>query len=168
MNNKDLTKLLDDLKNGALIVEKASDLTDQSIADLHKNLQRENFGLIVVLLDTKKAMKKFLKAHDELVPAFNARVDMQPLSNDALARYACQYAKEKEYSIDNLGMLALHMKIDEMQTADHAVTTNDIEEIMDDAIYSASRKTFGHFLDILLGKRYDDEDMIIITEKDFK
>lgn len=168
LNNKDLTKLLDDLKNGALIVEKASDLTDQSIADLHKNLQRENFGLIVVLLDTKKAMKKFLKAHDELVPAFNARVDMQPLSNDALARYACQYAKEKEYSIDNLGMLALHMKIDEMQTADHAVTTNDIEEIMDDAIYSASRKTFGHFLDILLGKRYDDEDMIIITEKDFK
>jgi hypothetical protein len=168
LNNKDLTKLLDDLKNGALIVEKASDLTDQSIADLHKNLQRENFGLIVVLLDTKKAMKKFLKAHDELVPAFNARVDMQPLSNDALARYACQYAKEKEYSIDNLGMLALHMKIDEMQTADHAVTTNDIEEIIDDAIYSASRKTFGHFLDILLGKRYDDEDMIIITEKDFK
>jgi hypothetical protein len=65
-------------------------------------------------------------------------------------------------------MLALHMKIDELQTADHAVTTNDIEEIIDDAIYSASRKTIGHFLDIILGKRYDEEDMIIITEKDFK
>jgi tetratricopeptide (TPR) repeat protein len=168
LNNKDLTKLLDDLKNGALIVEKTSDLSEKSVADLYKNLQRENFGLIVVLLDTKKAMKKFLKAHGELVPAFNARVDMQPLSNDALARYACQYAKEKEYSIDNLGMLALHMKIDELQTADHAVTTNDIEEIIDDAIYSASRKTIGHFLDIILGKRYDEEDMIIITEKDFK
>ena len=168
LNNKDLTKLLDDLKNGALIVEKTSDLSEKSVADLHKNLQRENFGLIVVLLDTKKAMKKFLKAHSELVPAFNARVDMQPLSNDALARYACQYAKEKEYSIDNLGMLALHMKIDELQTADHAVTTSDMEEIIDDAINSASRKTIGHFLDIILGKRYDDEDMIIITEKDFK
>ena len=168
LNNKDLTKLLDDLKNGALIVEKTSDLSEKSVAELHKNLQRENYGLIVVLLDTKKAMNKFLKAHNELAPAFNARIDMQPLSNDALARYACQYAKEKEYSIDNLGMLALHMKIDEMQTASHAVTTNDIEEIIDDAIYSASRKTIGHFIDIILGKRYDEEDMIIITEKDFK
>ena len=98
---------------------------------------------------------------------FNARVDLQPMSNDALALYANQYALEQEYSIDNLGMLALHTKIDEMQTAQHAVTTADVKEIMDEAIFSASRKTLGHFFDIILGKRYDNEDMIIITEKDF-
>ena len=89
------------------------------------------------------------------------------MSNDALALFARQYAYEQEYSIDDLGMLALHTKIDEMQTANHAATTADVKEIMDDAIYSASRKTLGHFFDIILGRRYDDEDMIVITEKDF-
>lgn len=167
LNSKDIAQLLDDLKNGALIVEKASDVSDQTASDLHKNLQRENFGIIVVLLDTKKNVNKFLKAHEELKPLFNARVDVQPMSNDALALFARQYAYEQEYSIDDLGMLALHTKIDEMQTANHAATTADVKEIMDDAIYSASRKTLGHFFDIILGRRYDDEDMIVITEKDF-
>ncbi|MBO5995320.1 MAG: hypothetical protein J6Q41_07395 [Firmicutes bacterium] len=99
---------------------------------------------------------------------FNISVDIQPMSNDALAEFAKQYAKDREYSIDNLGMLALHMKIDEMQSARHAVNTEDVKEVMDDAILSASRKTLKHFIDILTGKRYDEEDMIIITEKDFQ
>ena len=167
LNTKDIAQLLDDLKNGALLVEKVSDISDETVADLHKNLQRENFGIIVVLLDTKKSINKFLEAHEEMKSLFNARVDLQPMSNDALALYANQYALEQEYSIDNLGMLALHTKIDEMQTAQHAVTTADVKEIMDEAIFSASRKTLGHFFDIILGKRYDNEDMIIITEKDF-
>ena len=167
LNNKDLGKLLDDLTNGALIVEKASDLTSSAAGDLYGNLQRENFGIIVVLLDTKKSMNKFLKSQEGLRSAFNARIDLQPMTNDALAYFARQYARDQEYSIDDLGMLALHTKIDEMQTANHAVTTAEVKEIMDDAIYSASRKTLGHFFDILLGRRYDEEDMIIITEKDF-
>ena len=71
-------------------------------------------------------------------------------------------------SIDDLGMLALHTRIDEMQTAKHSVTKAEIGEVMDAAIESASKKNVGHFFDILFGRRYDDEDMIIITEKDFE
>ena len=38
---------------------------------------------------------------------------------------------------------------------------------MDEAIRRANRKTMGHFVDILLAKRYDEEDMIILRENDF-
>ena len=167
LNKKDVGQLLDGLKNGALIVEDATTMSDKTVKELQKNLQRENLGIIVMLLDTKKNAKKFWKEHDELKSIFNVRIQVQPMSSEALADYARQYALDKEYSIDNLGMLALHMKIDEMQSAHHAVNVDDVKEIMDDAIYSASRKTLGHFFDILLGRRYDEEDMIIITEKDF-
>ena len=168
LNKKDVAQLLDGLKNGALIVENAGSMPDKAAQDLHKNLQRENWGIIVLLLDTKKNVKKFLKGHEYLRPLFNVWLEIKPMSNEALAEFARQYAKEQEYSIDDLGTLALHMKIDEMQTARHAVNTEDVKEMMDDAIYSASRKTIGHFLDIIFGRRYDDEDMIIITEKDFQ
>ena len=72
-----------------------------------------------------------------------------------------------EFSIDELGILALHTRIEELQTIDHVVTVIEVKKIVDDAIRHAKRKTLGHFLDILLAKRYDDEDMIILTEKDF-
>ena len=54
-----------------------------------------------------------------------------------------------------------------MQTSDHIVTVTDVKEIVDEAIEHANKKTLGHFFDILLSKRYDVEDMIILSEKDF-
>ena len=92
---------------------------------------------------------------------------MEALSNDALVAFGKKYAKEMEYSIDELGVLALHTRITEMQTSDHAVTIMDVKGIMDEAIQHANRKSMGHFMDILLAKRYDEEDMIILRENDF-
>ena len=61
----------------------------------------------------------------------------------------------------------LFRSIEELQTIDHAVTVLEVKEIVDEAIRHANRKTIGHFMDVLLAKRYDEEDMIILTEKDF-
>ena len=46
-------------------------------------------------------------------------------------------------------------------------TVNSGIPIVDEAINHANRKTVGHFFDILFAKRYDEEDMIILSEKDF-
>ena len=61
----------------------------------------------------------------------------------------------------------LHTRIEEMQTSDHIVTVADVREIVDEAIDHANRKNLKHFADLLLAKRYDDDDMIILREKDF-
>ena len=66
-----------------------------------------------------------------------------------------------------MGILALHPRIDEMQTSDHIVTVTDVREIIDEAIEKANKKSLKHFTDILFAKRYDDEDMIILRENDF-
>ena len=72
-----------------------------------------------------------------------------------------------EYTIDEMGVLALHTRIDAMQTSDHVVTVADVRDIVDEAIEHANRKNLRHFTDLLLAKRYDDEDMIILRERDF-
>ena len=66
-----------------------------------------------------------------------------------------------------MGILALHTRIAEMQTMSHAVTVTDVKELVKEAIWHANRKTPKHFFDILVGKRYDKEDMIILRENDF-
>ena len=167
MNSRNVEETLEHLKNGALIVQKASRMEKPAVEALCKTLQKENFGIIVALEDTKKAIGKLLKVYPELQESFTARMDVEAMSNDSLAAFGRQYARKQEYSIDELGMLALHTCIEERQTIDHVVTVLDVKEIVDAAIHHANRKTLGHFFDILFAKRYDDEDMIILTEKDF-
>lgn len=167
LNKKDTADTLSRLKNGALIICKASEMNDATVNALHKALQQESQGIVIILEDTRKDIDKFLEKHEKLRESFTARMDVEALSNDTLVAFGRQYAREMEYSIDELGVLALHTRIEDMQTIDHVVTVVDVKEIVDEAIYHANRKTLKHFFDILFAKRYDDEDMIILTEKDF-
>ena len=167
LNKKDTAETLSRLKNGALIIYKASEMNDDTANALHKALQQESQGIVIILEDTKKEIDKFLAKHEKLRECFTARMDVEALSNDTLVAFGRQYAREMEYSIDELGVLALHTRIEDMQTIDHVVTVVDVKEIVDEAIEHANRKTLKHFFDVLFAKRYDDEDMIILTEKDF-
>lgn len=167
LNKKDAADTLSKLKNGALIICKASEMNDTTVNTLYKALQQENQGIVIILEDTKREIDRFLEKHEKLKESFTARMDVEALSNDTLVAFGRQYAREKEYSIDELGVLALHTRIEDMQTIDHVVTVVDVKEIVDEAIAHANKKTLKHFFDVLFAKRYDDEDMIILTEKDF-
>ena len=167
LNKKDTADTLSKLKNGALIICKASEMNDATANVLHKALQQESQGIVIILEDTKRDIDKFLEKHEKLRECFTARMDVEALSNNTLVAFGKQYAREMEYSIDELGELALHTRIEDMQTIDHVVTVVDVKEIVDEAIAHANKKTLKHFFDVLFAKRYDDEDMIILTEKDF-
>lgn len=167
LNKKDVEATINPLENGSLIIEKASEMDDNTVKELYKCLQRDNFGVIVFLVDVKRAMKKFLDRHTKLQELFTACIEVEALSNDALVTFGKNYAHGLEYAIDDLGMLALHTRIEELQTSDHAVTTLEVKEIVDAAIDHVNRKTVTHFFDILFAKRYDEEDMIVLSEKDF-
>lgn len=167
MNKKDVPATLAKLSGGALIIEGAAAMKKETVDALIRDMNQEGKGLIVLIEDTRPSMDEFLTENADLTSIFNLRVDVEALDDQTLVKYAKKYALEQEYSFDELGVLALHTRIADMQTSDHEVTLAEIEELVDEAIYYADRKTPGHFFDILFGKRYDDEDMIVLREKDF-
>ena len=167
MNTKNVDTTVTKLPGGGLIIEKASGMNSQAVTRLMKALNQEQTGIVVILEDNKKAIKRMLAAYPSLAEFFNARVEIEQLSNDALAAYGRQYAAHLEYSIDELGMLALQTRIENMQTTDHVVTVAEVREMVDEAIASADRKNLQHLLDVLMSKRYDEEDMIVLRERDF-
>lgn len=167
MNKKDVGATLSKLSSGALIIENAAAMKKAAVTQLLKELNQEEKGLIVLLEDSKSSMNELLEKYPDLTNTFNLRVDVEALDDQTLVKYAKKYALDQEYSIDELGVLALHTRIADMQTSDHEVTLSEIEELVDEAIYYADRKTPRHFFDVLVGKRYDDEDMIVLREKDF-
>ena len=167
LNTKKPEALIAKIPNGALIVEKAGLISDEGAKNLEKALNQEHTGIIVFLLDTKRAITSLSERCETLISCFTARFDIAALDSGTLVKYGCQYAYTKEFSIDELGRLALHTRIENMQTSDHAVTVDEVREIVDEAIEHAERFSPKHFVDILLHKRYDEDDMIVLREKDF-
>lgn len=167
LNKKDVEATFAKLDNGALIIAEAAKLKQATAASVIKVLEKEKMGILVLMVGTKPEIDGLLKKNKELVNNFNLRVDIEPLDDESLVAYAKQYAEEQEYSIDEFGVLALHTRIADKQTNDHEVTLAEVRELVDEAIEYANKKTPKHFMDILLAKRYDEEDMIILREKDF-
>ncbi len=167
LNKKDVEATFGKLAGGALIITEADQLKPATVVSMLKTLEKENMGLLALLVGTKNEIAELLSKNERLETPFNLRVDIEPLDNESLVAYAKQYAEEMEYSIDEFGILALHTRIADRQTSDHEVTLAEVRELVDEAIDYANKKTPKHFMDILLAKRYDEEDMIILREKDF-
>lgn len=167
LNNKMVSVMVEKLANGGLIIEKASGMSAETTKNLLRALNQENTGIVVALQDTKKNMHKMMEYFDGMKQIINVHIEVEELSDDALVAYGKKYAEHLEYSIDDMGILALHTRIDELQTSDHVVTVADVRSIIDEAIEKANKKTLKHFTDVLFAKRYDEEDMIILRENDF-
>lgn len=168
LDKQDIEKTLAKLKNGALIIEKANGMSPAALQRLCSYLDADHEeGIIVIMEDTKMEMRKLLNKYKAATNCFNARIDINAMDSDALVAYAKEYAYDQEYAVDELGVLAIYTRISDLQSGDHNVTLQEVRDIMDEGIWSANRKTIGHYFDILSGKRYDDEDMIILREKDF-
>lgn len=168
-NTKDVPDVLRALDGCALLIEHAADLTDASFEDIRKVLTKPDTSIILILEETKASYRVMERNHkkDWFDDVFDVKIEIPTYTNDDLVFHGREYAREQEYTIDDMGVLALYTKIDERQTADHFVTIDEVEEIVDEAIRHVNRKTPGHFLDVVVGKRYDDDDLIILREKDF-
>lgn len=167
-NTRNIPDTLKGLNNGALIIEQAGDLSDFSLIAMADYLRASNNdGIVIFLEDTRQALDALCKKDNMPVNSFNLRIDVEALDNDGLVNFGREYALEQEYSIDEMGMLALYTSISNRQTSQHAVTVEEVKEIVDEAIIKSEKGSVSHIMDVILKKRYDENDMIILREKDF-
>lgn len=168
LEGKDILQIVKEVANGALIIDHAGDLSADLCNRLMKagNEQEEN-GIVFIFVDTQKDIERLGRSFPKLPEYFDARIDITVLDNDGLVKFGQEYAKDKEFSIDEMGVLALYNRIEERQTSEHAVTVEEVKEIINGAIQNAEKKNLSHFMDVIFAKRYDKEDMIVLREKDF-
>lgn len=167
LNKKDMGNVFAKLVNGALLVEEAGKLSSQAMRSMLQELNQEANGVIVILMDKKRAMDTLMGRAAVIREFFNARIDVLSMNVDMLVTYGIRYVYDKGYSVDDMGRLALYKRISEMQAGNHTVTISEVKEIMDDAMYSANKGGLSKMASIIMRKRYDENDLIIIKEKDF-
>ena len=167
LNAKDAKATLSKVYDGAIIIQDAEELRKETLIAIRDVVSVPDKKMLVILTASHRQKHRFIMENNDLLESFNVSIDIEALDNAELVRLATDYAYEKEFSIDEMGSLALHRRIDERQTNSHSVTLKEVKEIVDEAISHASKKNMGHFFDILLGKRYDGDGMTILGEKDF-
>ena len=168
LNKKELSNIIQKLRGGAIIVEKAGKLNSKTITELNHLMERKTGEMLFVLEDQRKPLERILTANPEFKKKFTSKLELPIFINDELVTFGQTYAKENGYKLDEMGILALYSRIDVMQREDHAVSVAEVKEIMDDAIAHSQRANVKHLARRVFGKGTDDSDRIILREEDFK
>lgn len=167
LNTKDIQKLLRKLSGGCLIIEAAGDITRETAVTLSLLLEQDESGILLILEDTTKGIKKALSTDDGFAKRFTESITVPVFSNDDLVLFARSYSRELGYEIDEMAILALYNRINNIQKLDQATTLTEVKDIVDEAIereeHGGLKKAFG----ILTAKRYTSDDKIILRERDF-
>lgn len=167
-NKKDIAAAIAKIAGGTLIIEEAGDLADDVVTQMSKAMEFRTNGLVVILEDEKHLLTDLFERHPNFAEKFTAEVNIPIFTNDELVSFGKTYAYDEDYKIDDMATLALYNRIGEMQTPEHPVNVTDVKEILDKAIKRSERFGFRKLALIISHKRYDEEDRIILYEKDFK
>lgn len=168
LNKKELTNIIQKLKGGAIIVEKAGKLNSRTIKELSYLMEKKTGELLFVLEDQRKPLERLLTAHPDFRKKFTSKLELPVFINDELVTFGQTYAKENGYKLDEMGILALYSRIDVMQREDHAVTVAEVKEIMDEAIEHSQKANVKHLARRVFGKGTDDSSRIVLKEEDFR
>ena len=168
LNKKELGNIIQKLRGGAIIIEKAGKLNSRTIKELNALMSRKTGELLFVLEDQRKPLERIMTANPDFKKKFTSKLELPVFINDELVTFGQTYAKENGYKLDEMGILALYSRIDVMQREDHAVTVAEVKEIMDEAIKHSQKANVKHLARRVFGKSTDSSDRIILKEEDFK
>ena len=168
LNKKDLPNIIQKLRGGAIIIEKAGKLNIRTVQELNYLMEKKTGELLFVLEDQRKPLERLFTANPDFKRKFTSTLELPVFVNDELVTFGQTYAKENGYKLDEMGILALYSRIDVMQREDHAVTVAEVKEIMDAAIEHSQKANVKHLARRMFGKGTDKSDRIILKEEDFR
>ena len=168
LNQKDIQLMLQKVAGGCLIIEKAGDLSKEAAVTLSLLLEQDSSGVLVILEDTSKGIKKALSQDGTFAKKFTEKITVPIFTNDELVSFAKAYSEELGYEIEEMAVLALYNRISNIQRIDQATTLTEVKEIVDEAIDREAHGGMKLAFSILTAKRYSDNDRIILREKDFQ
>ena len=168
LNHKDIPALLEKIAGGCLIIERVGELSRETEGRLSMYLAEHPGELLVILEDSKDEINKALGRHEGFAQKFGQKISIPYFTNDELVEFAKTYAAENGYGIDAMAVLALYKRISSIQKLDQATTLVEVKEIVDEAIDHVERGSLKKMFGILTSKRYDENNYVVLREKDFE
>lgn len=168
LNQKDVKDVVEKVKGGCLIIEKAGDLNQATVYSLALAMEKDTNSTVYILEDTSKGIRKVLAREQRFTEKFTEKISVPIFTNEELVVFARSYSNELGYKIDEMAELALHNRISNIQRLDQATTLTEVKEIIDEAIDKEAHGGLKKAISILTAKRYTEDDKIVLTERNFE
>ena len=166
LNRRDFAGLLPKIAGGYLIIEHAGELSRETAIRMSQIMEQNTQGLLIIMEDNAVGIRKALDQDYSFGRKFTHRIRIPIFTIDELVSFGRSYAQEKNCVIDEMGILALYNRINNIQKLDHVTTLTEVKQIMDEAIENArsnTRRMFGS----LFSKKADAGDVLTLQEGDF-
>ena len=168
LNQKDLDVLLDKISGGCLIIESAGKISRETAVKLSRCMEKDHTGTLYILEDTEEGIQKAMDRDSSFAAKFTEKITIPLFSSDELVEFGKAYANDLNYDIDEMGVLALYKRISAIQKLDHVTTLTEVKEIVDEAIDNAEKGVLKKVFGMLTATRANDDNYIILREKDFE
>ena len=165
INDKSIESLLDKLEGSDILIEKVSDMDIEVFIEFVNKLKEEGKPRVVIFEDEKTLAEAYLEELPDEFSDFTNVIDIKLNEIRDWATIAENYAKERGYSIDAMGTLALSAKIDQLRAVTLVIHKNHIEQLIDEAILDAEKFSLKNLFGKLFGKK--DTELKPLTEKNF-
>lgn len=168
LNQKDLAVLTEKVSGGCLIIESAGKISRDTAVKLSQCMENDHSGTLYILEDTKQGIQKALERDSSFAAKFTEKISIPLFKSDELVAFGRAYANDLDYDIDEMGVLALYKRINSIQTLEHVTTLTEVKEIVDEAIENAEKGVLKKVFSILTSSRSNEENYVILREKDFE
>ncbi|MBQ2982542.1 MAG: tetratricopeptide repeat protein [Lachnospiraceae bacterium] len=164
LNDKSIDSLLETLKGSDVLIERVSDMDIEVFIEFVQKLREEGNPRVVIFEDEKTLAEAYLEELPEEYSSFTNVIDIKLKEIRDWASIAENYAKERGYTIDAMGTLALSAKIDQLKAVTTVINNSHIEQLIDEAITDAEKFSVKRMFAKLFGKT---DELTMLTEKNF-
>ena len=165
LNRKDIAATIAKIAGGVLIIEEAGDLEDAIVDQLTTAMEFRTDGMIMILEDEQRYIHDLLMRHPRFTMKFTSQIFIPTFTIDELVHFGEIYAGQQDYVFSDSAAGALYERIGSVAAQGDAVSITNVIELVDRAINKSNK----FFRKLGAGKkRYDENDCVILQEKDFK
>ncbi len=165
INGKNIMDVLSKVTDSDLIIENIGRLEDDTVLELIQAVRVSNAPTMIILEGNELAADTMIQNFPDIGKIFKTRINIGELTLTQWADLAQKYAASQGYSIDGMAQLALHAKIDQINTPDMRLGFKQVRQIIDDAIDKAEKRSSAKLFSAF-GKKNDDE-LIPLMEDNF-
>lgn len=160
LNRKGMEATMPKLFGADLIIERAGNLNPETVQGIIKAMKDYTEDMIVILEDSEVALERLFKVNIELIEMFRNVIRIKEVGVKEWVEIAKEYSRRRGYIVDEMGTLALHVKIGNVYSRELKLEADEIEGVIDEAIEKAKRKK-------RYSKKHRIEGFAVLREADF-
>ncbi|NLZ80626.1 MAG: tetratricopeptide repeat protein [Clostridiales bacterium] len=167
LNKKGIEASISKLIGADLLIEQAGGMNKSTSKELIAAMAGNTGGMLIILEDTQEEIDKLISEIPEISIRFTHKLLLRESGIEDWVGLAKAYAKEKDYGIDDVGVLALSAKIANLYSANPCVGASEVKSVIDTAIDKSEKKNIKKLFDIVFSRKYKESDLTMLREADF-